>query len=149
MQKGTLTQRHTRKSKIIRKARKPNHVFRDRVGVSTHFKAYCNILRSRIETYSMSSYNLDPFFFSRWSRLETVASLCRSVFGILAALLIWRTGNAILIFHHDAHLSCYRPCWVLQLHTNWSHVFESCYLTTRFKYHFRRQNSQTTSASKI
>lgn len=126
MQKGAFTQRHTCKRKIIRKPRKPNHVFRGRVGVSTaiYFEVGLKLARCLLT-------NWIHFFFSRWSRLETVASLCRSVFGILAALLIWRTGNAILIFHNDAHLSHYRPCWVLQLHTNWSHVFESCVIWPR------------------
>ena len=36
IQKGAFTQRHTRKIKIISKARKPNHVFRSSVGLSTH-----------------------------------------------------------------------------------------------------------------
>ena len=35
IQKRTLPQRHTRESKNITKARKPNHVFRGRVGLST------------------------------------------------------------------------------------------------------------------
>ena len=34
--KGALTLRHTRKSKIKTKERKPNHVFRSRVGLSAH-----------------------------------------------------------------------------------------------------------------
>ena len=33
-----------------------------RVGVSTHLKAHWNILQSRIETCSMSSYKMAPFF---------------------------------------------------------------------------------------
>ena len=36
MQKGASTQRYTRKSKIIAKARKPNYVFQSRVGLSNH-----------------------------------------------------------------------------------------------------------------
>ena len=36
MQKRAFTQRHTRENEIITKARKPNHVFRSRVGLSAH-----------------------------------------------------------------------------------------------------------------
>ena len=36
IQKGAFIQRDTRKSKIITKAGKPNHVFRSRVGLSTY-----------------------------------------------------------------------------------------------------------------
>ena len=141
MQKGAFTQGHSCKRKIIRKARKPNHVFLGRVGVSTaiYFEVGLKLARCLLT-------NWIHFFFSRWSRLQTVASLCRSVFGILAALLIWRTGNAILIFHNDAHLSQLLSAMLspATAHKLKSRLWVMCYLTTWFKYHFRGQNSQTT-----
>ena len=56
--------------------------------------------------------------------LETGASLCQRC--------AWYSGSfAYLahrqrsIFHHDAHLTYYRPCWVLHLHTKLRHLYES------------------------
>ena len=40
LQKGVFNQRHIRKSKIIIKARKPNHVFRSLVGLSIHINTH-------------------------------------------------------------------------------------------------------------
>ena len=40
LQKGAFTQRPTRKSNIIAKARKPNHVFRIRVGLSSQIYTF-------------------------------------------------------------------------------------------------------------
>ena len=40
IQKGAFTQSHTSKSKIIAKARKPNHVFRNRAGLSAHINPF-------------------------------------------------------------------------------------------------------------
>ena len=127
MQKGAFTQRHTCKRKIIRKARKPNHVFRGRVGVSTaiYFEVGLKLARCLLT-------NWIHFFFSRWSRLQTVASftgvclvfwqLC--LFGA-PATQYWSSTTTLTF------LSYYRPCWVLQQHTNWSHVFESCVIWPR------------------
>ena len=42
IQKGTFTQRHTCKSKIITKARKPNPIFWSREGLSTHVNKLIN-----------------------------------------------------------------------------------------------------------
>ena len=47
IKKGAFTQRHTRKSKLIAKARKPNHVFRSGVGLSAHI----NTLISHVWAY--------------------------------------------------------------------------------------------------
>jgi len=50
IQKGASTQWYTRKSKIIAKARKPNHVFQSRVGLSTHI----NTLITQVWAYFLS-----------------------------------------------------------------------------------------------
>ena len=48
--KGASTHWYTRKSKITAKARKPNHVFQSRVGLSTHI----NALSTQVWAYFLS-----------------------------------------------------------------------------------------------
>ena len=88
MQKGAFTQRHTCKRKIIRKARKPNHVFRGRVGVSTaiYFEVGLKLARCLLT-------NWIHFFFLK---MESLRNCC-----ILMQECVWYSGSFAYLAHRQ------------------------------------------------